>query len=233
MTREEYVVLGDVVGSREITDREEFRETIKTALQAVNERYRDDLVAEFALVKGIDEVAGVVAGPQSIYRLLRDLVTSVRPGAIRFAVVHGEIDVGADGDDVGEMDGPAFHRADEELAEVAETGLYISFTGEKPELDPLIATCVNLLLMVRENWTDRQRAMVSAYEETGTQEAVAARFGVSQQTVSATLHRADWPRIEQLEESMNGVLDGYNASGDTSRAATARSEAMGVEDGGE
>lgn len=231
MTRREYVVLGDVIASREIGDREAFRDTIEAALDAVNERYDDDVVGTFALLKGVDEIAGVIRTPRNLYRLVRDVVSAARPGAIRFAVVYGEIDVGAEGDAVNEMDGPAFHRADEALLDVADADLYLSFTGRRPAFDPLIEAGVNLLLMAREAWTDRQRAMVAAYQETGTQEAVADRFDVSQQTVSATLRRADWRRLERLEGSVNAALAGYGSGGEDVAGGRNVLETQEVDDG--
>lgn len=231
MTRNEYVVLGDVVGSRNIEDRESFRDSIEAVLEAVNERYGDDVVGEFALVKGVDEIAGVLRDPRNVYELLRDVVSAARPGAIRFAVVYGEIDVGAAADTVVEMDGPAFHRADETLADVAEADLYVAFSGRRPPLDPLIATCINLLLMAREDWTDRQRAMVDAYRETGRQASVADRLGVSQQTVSATLRRADWPRLSRLEDVVNEALGSYTSNGEAALAERDGPGAMEAGDG--
>ena len=231
MTRREYVILGDVVASREIDDRAAFRDTIGATLEAVNERYAEDVVGDFALLKGVDEIAGVIRDPGNLYRILRDVVSAARPGAIRFSVVYGEIDVGAEGDDVGEMDGPAFHRADEALIDVAEADLYVSFSGRRPTFDPLIGACINLLLVAREDWTHRQRAMVDAYEETGTQAIVADRFDVSQQTVSATLRRADWPRLSRLEDDVNATLARYESmEGDGGRSAL---EALEVDDGRE
>ena len=235
MRRHEYVILGDVIASREIDDREAFRDTIEAALEAVNDRYADDVVGEFALLKGVDEIAGVIDDPRNLYRILRDVVSATRPGAIRFSVVYDEIDVGTAGDAAGEMDGPAFHRADEALVDVAEAELYVSFSGRRPAFDPLIGACINLLLVAREDWTERQRAMVAAYEETGTQNAVADRFDVSQQTVSATLRRADWPRLSRLEGDVNETLARY-ASGDDDQEAGGgqnHSEALEVGDGRE
>jgi len=228
VTRREYVVLGDVVASRELADRAAFRETIDATLDAVNERYAVDVAGEFALVKGVDEIAGVVHTPRNLYRLLRDVVSAARPGAIRFAVVYGEIDVGSAGDAVGEMDGPAFHRADEALADVAEADLYVGFAGRRPGFDPLVAASINLLLMAREGWTERQRAMVAAYDDTGTQEAVAERLGVSQQTVSATLRRADWSRLARLEDEVNEALAAYASDDDVTRDERDAGEAAEV-----
>lgn len=226
-----FVVLGDVVGSREIDDREAFRETILRAIDGANERYADDVVGTFTLVKGVDEIAGVIAHPRNLYRILRDTVSSVRPGAIRFAVVYGEIDVGTTGVPAAEMDGPAFHRADEALGDVATSDLYVAFDGPRPHVDPLIGASINLLLMAREDWTDRQRTMVAAYEETGTQEAVADRLQVSQQTVSSTLRRADWARIARLEDVVNGALADYGGDDGTEDDEPAVPSTAGVEDG--
>lgn len=183
------------------------------ALAATNDRYAEDVVAEFALVKGVDEVAGVLADPRNCYRLFRDVVSALRPGGMRFSVVYDEIDVGVPGDDVAVMDGPAFHRADDALRDLARTGLYASFEGRRGALDGLVSAGTNLLLMAREDWTDHQRAVVAAYEDADTQAEVAERLDVSQQTVSATLRRADWPRLSRLEAQLNEGLADYEPNG--------------------
>ncbi|MEF8773331.1 MAG: SatD family protein [Halobacteriales archaeon] len=111
------VLLGDVVGSLQIDDRAAFQGLIRGALATANET--DTVEAPFVLQKGIDEFAGVLSTPEGVYEAVRTIQERIRPQTARFAIVHGEVDVGSERMDARAMDGPAFHRGDELLEEAA------------------------------------------------------------------------------------------------------------------
>lgn len=118
--RYRYVLLGDVVGSRDIEDREAFRRTLVDACETANETCGSDLDAPFELLKGIDELGGVLTSPAPVYDVVDEFAAALRPHEIRVAVAAGGIDVAPESGDVTRMDGPAFHRADELLAALAD-----------------------------------------------------------------------------------------------------------------
>lgn len=209
MTVTAYVVVADVVGSRDIANRGAFRQSLEDALAGANDRYADAIDAPFRVLKGVDELGGVLADPAPTYRLVRDLLDAVHPVTVRFAVVRGEIDVGVGGEDVTSMDGPAFHRADELLETISRQDRYLGWRGGLPAVDPLLEISANLLLFAREDWTDNQRDVVEAYGELGTQAEVADALGVSQQAVSAALGRAEWGRLEPMEATVSAAFRGY------------------------
>ncbi|WP_290815318.1 SatD family protein [Halovivax sp.] len=204
-----YVVLGDVVGSREIDDREAFRETFADARRRIADEYADDVAAGPSVLKGIDEMAAVLTSLETFYDVVLVLHDALYPHGIRLAVASGEIEVGGNGD-VAHMDGEAFHRATELLESIEADDLRVGLdTGADP-LDTAVADEINLLVHLRESWTDRQRDVVGRYERAGTQRAVAEELAVSQQAVSNVLQGASWPLVETVEARLRRTLAAYD-----------------------
>lgn len=228
--RRAYVLLADVVGSRELDDRERFGDRLRATLTAAGYRHADALVADLAALKGVDEFGGVLADRGAVYDVVRDLQAGLHPVAARYAVVGGVIDVKPDADAVADMDGPAFHRADELLEGLPREGGRFAFetgvgeagasvdsevdggdgTGDgevdRDVDDRLVTAAVDAVLALREEWTPRQARVARVYRERGTQTAAAEALGVTQQTVSRTLRSARYDRVARAERLVTEAL---------------------------
>lgn len=71
MSHRACVVVGDVVRSRSVEDRERLREALLDGLDRVNAALSDRLLAPFATLKGVDELGGVLNGLAGVERALR------------------------------------------------------------------------------------------------------------------------------------------------------------------
>lgn len=203
------VVLGDVVASRDIPDRQGFRERLLSAIASVNETYDETVVADFALQKGVDEFGGVLDSPVHVYDIVDELTRRVHPQEVRFAVAWGEVDVAPDASDVQRMDGPAFHRADELQQSIADTAYRFAMDLDDPPLDTTLADQINLLLLRKADWTDRQHRVVARYDELGSQGAVADELDISQPAVSQALSRANYRVLRGIEGRLRETLGRY------------------------
>lgn len=204
-----YIVVGDVVGSRNIGDRDAFGRTLDDALATVNHQYDDSVRADVVTVKGVDEVAGVLDHPRDVYAIVKTVYDEIHPHQVRFGVAHGGIDVNPDSADVTKMDGPGFHHANELLEWVERRNSLFAFDGRHPVVDDLVSTTVNLVLTLREDWTDREFEAVRARERAASQQEAADRLDLTQQTVSDRLQRAHWNRVTAAETVVTDVLDDY------------------------
>jgi hypothetical protein len=205
MTRR-FVLLGDVVASRQVDDREAFGERLADACAAVTDAHSDAFDAPLEPLKGVDEVGGVLTDPGVLYDVLDGLRERLHPQELRVAVATGDVDVGVDTGEVSRMDGPAFHRADELLAGLADSPLRVAFDLGEPGLEDALADEVNLLFLQKARWTDHQRRVVAAYRDAGSQAAVADDLGVSQAAVSQALTRANWPALREIETRLRRTL---------------------------
>lgn len=203
---DQYVVLADVVESRDVADRDSLRERLTETLAYVNEVHRGSIDTAFERIKGIDEFGGVLADLAPVYDVIADVLNGIHPVRVRFGIAGGRVDVSEGSDAVSEMDGPAFHRADRLLSEVESADLYAAVDAGRA-VDPLVSNNLNLLMMYRERLTDRQVEIVRAYERHGTQSAAAEDLGVRQQTVSKTLKRAGYDRTSAIRRHLRETLE--------------------------
>lgn len=203
------VLLGDVVGSRDLADREQFRERLRSACRVVNRSYEDAVLAPATPLKGVDELGVVFEERRATYGIAAALLGGVHPVEVRFGVAEGRIDVGETSADVTAMDGPAFHRADELVESARASGLLFDADFGDPTLDRAIADEINLLLRRRADLTERQLEYVHAYERRGTQAAAAEALGVTQQSVSKELRQVGWPFVREIEGRLAETLEEY------------------------
>jgi hypothetical protein len=209
MTDDYWIVLGDVIASKDVDGRAAFRSELDAALEEINAVHADAVHAPFTVLKGIDEVGGVLDSVAPVAEIQRTLARRLHPESIRLAVVSGEIDVNADADDVTRMDGEAFARADDLLAELADDGRTFALSGSNDALDVAVSDEIDLLELIRSEWTERQNEVVAEYERLGSQTAVAAELGVSDQAVSDHLRRANADRILEIENRLSKLLNNY------------------------
>lgn len=198
-TRNGYVVLADVIGSRDIEDREGFRDDLTRTLARVNDAHEAALAAPFERIKGLDEFGGVLAHLPPVAAILDTILNGVHPVGLRLGIASGGIDVGQLQAGVAALDGPAFHRADEAIVDAAEANLYVEVdTGRSA--DSLVAAALNLLYLARERRTARQIEVIEVYERHGTQVAAADALEIPQQAVSQALHRANYYRVRTIRD---------------------------------
>lgn len=202
----QYVVLADVVNSRQIRDREEFEARLKTALEYVNEAEQQSISTPFTQMKGVDEFGGVLTDLNKIPDIMSGILDRIHPSAVRFAIASGGIDIEGERETVAEMDGPAFHKASKLLDEVEDSGLYVAIDTSR-ETDGLVAAALNLLLIERENLTERQMEVILAYEKYGTQSKVGDELGLQQQGVSNALKRANYMRRKKIRSCLRQALE--------------------------
>ncbi|USZ66765.1 SatD family protein [Halorussus salilacus] len=200
-----YVVLADVIDSRKIENRREFESTLIDAFDFVNDSERESISTPFTQMKGIDEFGCVLTELSPLPDILSAILDRIHPSSARFAIAGGDIDIGADCETVAQMDGPAFHLASALLDEVEENELYVGVdTGT--ECDGLVSSALNLLLLERENLTDRQVEVILAYERHGTQSKAGEELGLQQQAVSNALHRSNYTRRLRIRGTLRKAL---------------------------
>lgn len=202
-----YVVLGDVVGSRDVADRDAFQRDLVAACETATERCEGAVVAPFAVLKGVDEVGGVLTSVAPVYDAVRALADGIAPQEMRFAVARGRIDVGYETGDVARMDGPAFHRANDLIEGIESSRLLFEAAVDDSRLDTAVADEITLLLRQRAAWTERQHEVISLYREYGTQYDVAEALGISQQAVSKSLRGVDWRMVTAIEDRLRETLE--------------------------
>lgn len=209
MTQKLYVILGDVISSRKIDDRDGFRKNIERACQAVTSRYSEDIYTDFKILKGIDEFGGVLYSITNVYNIISTILNLLYPESVRFVLVLDYIDTGLETGDVARMDGPAFHRAADMINNLKKLNLKFHMSVGDEVVDSAISGEINLILIIKSNWSATQFRAVQEYEKDKSQSEVAEILGVTQQAVSKALTRSMWKDIRHIEGNLNYILNSY------------------------
>ncbi|MCZ7382236.1 MAG: SatD family protein [Candidatus Methanoperedens sp.] len=207
MKKQLCVILGDVISSRRIKDKEAFQNKLQETCNEINTLYADYIYAEFKILKGIDEIEGVLFDISKSYDITSTILEKLYPDLMRFVVVFDYIDTAAESSDVAKMDGPAFHRASDIMGELKKSKLIFSISIEDKAIENLISGEINLILLFKKNLSAKQHLIVKEYKETGSQHEVAKKLGITQQAVSKALNRALWEEIRHIEQGLNYALE--------------------------
>lgn len=221
MRKRLHVLLGDVVSSRKISDREKFQRKLSETCKKINSMYAEDIYSDFKILKGIDEIGAVLSTMASIYEIITIILDQLYPESVRFVLALDYVDTALETMDVARMDGSAFHRASGMMARLKKTKLMFDLSVDDEVIDAAVAGQINSILLLKSDWSARQHQVVREYEKTKNQYEVANNLGITQQAVSKTLNRLKWKQIRDIEKKLERLLHGYaktrtggNVSGD-------------------
>lgn len=213
-----WVLVADLVGSRQVAERAVLAERLEKALGELPARTGSEAwIAPLTSVRGIDELSAVLRrpGPAAAAKLLLDV--ALWPHGFRFALALGDIDVGLDTGRAEAMDGPAFHRAADALerARAERRSFALAVETWPREVARAVEAAVALQDAVVGAWTETRARVVQVALRLrelrgagrGLQSALALELGVKQPTVSQHLAKAHWREIETLLESLPAGLD--------------------------
>ena len=183
-----YVALiGDVVGSREVEDREALQRRLRRLMGEVNRRFAGAIAARFTLTAG-DEFQGLLGRAGGIGEICGLLRARLDPVEIRLGLGVGGLSTALEAEAIG-MDGPCFHRAREALNRAKERGSPVeAVTGGDEGVFEVYGSLYGAL---RRGWTLRQREAVDWTMAGLKGREVARRMGVGPSTVSLHLKAAE------------------------------------------
>lgn len=206
MKQKFYVMSGDVLSSRQIKNKEVFQKKIEKICSWINTTYAGDVYAGFKILKGIDEIEGVLLDISNIYEIITSISEQLYPHSMRFAIAMDYIDTAIESRDTAKMDGPAFHKASNLMEGLKKSKLLFDMSTDNEITDTLIAGEINLILLLKKNWSAKQHLIVREYKKTWNQYEAAKALWITQQAVSKALARSMWNEIRPIEEKLNHVL---------------------------
>lgn len=208
-----WIVLGDVVDSRGIEERDRFESALDALLRHISEAYERDVIADFDRIKGIDEIGAVLRSVRSLVDIRRTLTLGLHPERIRLVAYRGEVnDLSAE--TVGKMDGTGFAGTADELSRIEEQGLTFAVSGLSMQ-DEYISAVFNLTDHVRSRWTENRVRALRAYDRLGSQVEAANLLDVSRQAINHHLTSDSVRLVRQTESVVDDTLQDLSITTDT------------------
>jgi hypothetical protein len=127
-------LIADIVKSKEIRNRGEVQSRLKDELAAVNLRSGSHIVSPYVITTG-DEFQAVYKDYETIFVDIFEILWVLFPHRVRFAISYGELATEINNIEAIGMDGPAFHKAREQIELMKKKG---KFQRENPEMSMLM-----------------------------------------------------------------------------------------------
>lgn len=191
-------IIGDIVNSKEIQDREEFQEKFIYVIEKINTIFAGYIVSKFTVTLG-DEFQGLLNSPIVFIDILDYINNSLNPINLRYGVGIGEITTRINNEKAIGADGPAYHNARRMIDEVkakeksknsGKTNARF-YSGNKE--DELINVILGLCDNIEKGWTSSQRELIKYISENNrSQQEAAKHFGILQSSVSSKLKSASY-----------------------------------------
>jgi len=201
------VVTGDLKSSRRLEDRAEVQEELKNALRMVNRRFEEEIAAKFMVVRG-DSFQGLLYSPKCLFDMYHVFFENISR-QFYLGIGVGDISTGLS-ENVGEIDGEAFHKASEALERAKKENIWIVFRSEW-EIDEVVTCLLNFMADVMWNWTKRQKELIIYFREHGgDREAVrlaSKKFGVGERSIYKTLRTGKYHLWRDAEKVVADLLN--------------------------
>lgn len=200
------VVIGDIVGSRQLPDRAVAQDHLREAVAAFNAQSEHELAAPLEVTGG-DEIKTILEDPVVCVDVIIQLSEALHPMAMAWGVGRGPITTSWVAD-VGNLDGPCFHRARQASEEASNDGIWARAYGFSPLDDRVLGALFRLTGAIRSTWTEKQMAYVRS-ARVQSQKATAVELGVTESAVSQSLQRARFGDVEEAEATLRELLALY------------------------
>lgn len=203
------VIIGDIIGSKSIPDREAAQEKLKLAMKRVNTDFGSEFWAPFVITRG-DEIAAVLNSFVQVNDIINELQGSFFPYRMRFGIAWGKLTTALESYLSTEIDGPAFYTASDMINKAREKNHLAYFQLGNDVLDRAVSSLKNAIGLLQSDWTLRQTEVFYKFVELRNQYDVARVLKIKQPTVKKTLSSIHFKEILGLEEDINYLLQNYN-----------------------
>jgi len=211
---ESYMVLiGDIIQSKRLKDRELVQKRFISLMTSLNNRYTECIISSFKITQG-DEFQGLLKDGTNIMEIVDYIIAEMQMVHLRFGVGIGEVDTKIHTRNSSLIDGPCYHRARTAIERVeasekkyssALTNIMVITSNEK--FDSLINALLLMCFTLRQSWSERQNEIYHLYQNSKlSQTEIAKKLGIKQSSVNRSLKQAHYYSYQVAMQNINKAL---------------------------
>jgi hypothetical protein len=198
-------LIGDIVRSREIENRDEFQKKLENQLRSVN-REGLHLLSPYTLTLG-DEFQAVYAKADRMFNDIWKIMMGLYPQKVRFALGVGTLTTPVNSKRAIGMDGPAFHYARTGITRLKETSYLIKIEAEDvPHLD-LLNNSLYLTSQAVSGWSLNRFQVLSGLLSGQSRKKIADSLGISTVAVYKNIRAGSLDVIIDLSKEIGNALN--------------------------
>lgn len=212
-------IIGDLVDSKSITNRDAFQTKIVNVFEKLNQQYGKIIVSKITLTLG-DEFQVLVNVSPKIWQLIDDFQLQI-PHPIRFGIGYGEIITEINPEMSLGADGPAYWHARAAIDDLKTRDwngiLRQRFVGMDGQ-DESINTLLLLTDTLRASWTQTQAFVFEGlltqgiYQPSFNQRELAPKLKLSESALSKRLNSGNIKIYLTGRQTLGHILEEYDAT---------------------
>lgn len=197
-------IIGDIVKSRQLKNRNDLQYKFKETIKKVNELYDNYIASNFTVTLG-DEFQGLLYDPSKFLEIIDYIKKDMHPIQLVFGVGIGPMYTEFSKFTSIGSDGPAYHYAREMVIMAKKKNPSICFKSNSIE-DGIIMSNLKFIELHKKRYTKRQNEIIDLYEKCHSQKEVALRLNLTQSAVSQSLDKSGYHYVNFAEEQIKKFL---------------------------
>lgn len=213
---DDYVaIIGDIIDSKKIEDRNASQQKLKETLSKINCKYEKNIASKFIITLG-DEFQGLLKNREHVIDIISDIDINMLPINLRYGIGVGSINTDINFNNSSEIDGSSYHRARKMLSELdhkknrnksPHSNIKICSEDENIVIDELMNSIFSVCTALKSKWTERQKNIIQAYVNNNENQYHTASFlGISQPSVTKALQNANFYTYKSAFNKISSFL---------------------------
>ena len=203
------IIIGDIVASKEITDRLNFQKKFTDVLVKPNRTFHNSMISPLTLTIG-DEFQAVLWEAMYLFNIMGMIEREIPSVSLRYGIGLGKIDTEINSESAIGMDGPAFHYARTAVETARKEGTIYHFKCDDDILQDRINVMLGWLDITLKKWTLQRKEIFYQYNEKKTQQEIARVMGITQPAVSQNINDKAFKQVavtqQIIEKELNIIL---------------------------
>ena len=204
MARNIIALIGDVVASREISDRVAFDDTLVNTMRRLNEQ-DPYILSPYTLIG--DEIQAVFNRADSLFCDTVSILAAIHPAKMRFSFGIGTLVKPINPQQAIEMDGPAFHNARDGVEALKESGYLFNIVGGDIPTIRLLRQALCLVSHNMGKWNKTRLRTLEMMLRALPVKEIAATLKISDKAIYKTISAGALEVVLQLLDEVQGILN--------------------------
>jgi hypothetical protein len=198
------VLIGDVLGSKQLPERAHFQRRLKAVLHGLNSR-RKTIVSPYTLTLG-DEFQAVYRDAPGAFVDIFSLLAQIAPVQARFSLAVGDILTPINSHQSIGMDGPAFHHARARLEKLKGQGRLLGLYDNGDARWRLPASLLAVLSGLIEGWRPKRLQLFAGVLSGASVPELARQTGITTRAVNKNIRAADLDEWKHIVDEISRLL---------------------------
>ena len=197
-------IIGDIIGSRKLNDRQMIQRNFLEMAEDASRLFHKEIESPFTVTIG-DEFQVLLKSLSVAPKVIEHVVKKMSPVELVFGLGFGSITTDINPNMAIGMDGPAFHFARKALEQAKKKKPKIIYKSDCIGTD-MMNSLNYFVQSCEERRTKRQQEVLEYLGQGYTQEAIAGRLGIKQQSVHDIINASYLPEIEEAKRTISKYL---------------------------